>query len=239
MHIIFHILDQKGRPHHFSGLELNPEELSAAFTPKTKAIIFNNPNNPLGKVYSREEIQMVADLCIKHNHMIFDDNKMIRMATIPGMWDRTITIGSAGKTFSVTGWKLGWALGPQHLIRNCQIVHQNLGRGSGLEREMERLESPECYFKSFPVTSRKRGLHCSWGYFILADWSAYKDKVDLSSETDKHMDYKFVKWLLKNRKLQVIPPSAFFSEDHKHIGESFIRLCFIKHNDSLQKRRKS
>eukprot|EP00096_Caligus_rogercresseyi_P014770 TRINITY_DN725_c0_g1_i5.p1 TRINITY_DN725_c0_g1~~TRINITY_DN725_c0_g1_i5.p1 ORF type:complete len:424 (-),score=135.33 TRINITY_DN725_c0_g1_i5:169-1440(-) len=249
--------------------KLNPEELSAAFTPKTKAIIFNNPNNPLGKVYSREEIQMVADLCIKHNvlcisddvyeHMVFDDNKMIRMATIPGMWDRTITIGSAGKTFSVTGWKLGWALGPQHLIRNCQIVHQNCvytcptpiqeAVARGLEREMERLESPECYFKSISRDLQEKRDYIArvlkdigmnpvipeGGYFILADWSAFKDKVDLSSETDKHMDYKFVKWLLKNRKLQVIPPSAFFSEDHKHIGESFIRLCFIKHNDSLQK----
>ncbi|QQP35627.1 Kynurenineoxoglutarate transaminase 3like, partial [Caligus rogercresseyi] len=231
--------------------KLNPEELSAAFTPQTKAIIFNNPNNPLGKVYSREEIQMHNVLCISddvYEHMVFDDNKMIRMATIPGM-----------KTFSVTGWKLGWALGPQHLIRNCQIVHQNCvytcptpiqeAVARGLEREMERLESPECYFKSISRDLQEKRDYIArvlkdigmnpvipeGGYFILADWSAFKDKVDLSSETDKRMDYKFVKWLLKNRKLQGIPPSAFFIEDHKHIGESFIRLCFIKHNDSLQK----
>ena len=105
------------------------------FNSKTKAIIYNNPNNPLGKVYSRDEIQMIADLCIKNNvlcisddvyeHMVFDNAEMIRIATLPGMWERTVTIGSAGKTFSVTGWKLGWAVGPKHLIGNCQVVHQN------------------------------------------------------------------------------------------------------------------
>ena len=100
---------------------------------KTKAIIFNNPNNPLGKVFQREEIEEIANLCKKHNvlvisddvyeHMVFEGNEMIRMATLPDMYERTITIGSAGKTFSVTGWKLGWALGPAHLLQNCQVEH--------------------------------------------------------------------------------------------------------------------
>lgn len=95
---------------------LDMDELSALFNDKTKAIIFNNPNNPLGKVFNRQEIQQIADLCKKHNvlvisddvyeHMVFDDNAMIRIATLPDMWDRTITIGSAGKTFSVTGTRI-------------------------------------------------------------------------------------------------------------------------------------
>ena len=98
---------------------------------KTKAIIFNNPNNPLGKVFQRHEIEEIANLCKKHNvlvisddvyeHMVFDDNEMIRIATLPDMYERTITVGSAGKTFSVTGWKLGWAIGPEHLLKNCQV----------------------------------------------------------------------------------------------------------------------
>ena len=106
--------------------KLDPDELASLFNDKTKAIIYNNPNNPLGKIYRREEIEVIADLCKKHNvlcisddvyeHMVFDGNEMIRIATLPGMWDRTITIGSAGKTFSVTGWKLGWAIGPKHLL---------------------------------------------------------------------------------------------------------------------------
>ena len=73
------------------------------------------------------------------------------------------------------------------------------------------------------------------GYFIMADWSAYKSKVDLSTETDDQLDFRFAKWLSKNRKLQGIPPSAFFSQDHKSIGEDYIRFCFIKQQASLSK----
>ena len=90
-------------------------ELEAAFTPKTKAIVINNPNNPLGKVYTREELEKIAELCIKHNvicwadevyeHLALD-HEHIRMATLPGMWERTLTFGSAGKTFSTTGSKV-------------------------------------------------------------------------------------------------------------------------------------
>ena len=90
--------------------KLDKDELKKVFTPRTKA---NNPNNPLGKVFSMEEIQEVCNLCIANDvlmisddvyeHMVFDVNKMVRVASLPGMWDRTITIGSAGKTFSVTG----------------------------------------------------------------------------------------------------------------------------------------
>ena len=111
--------------------KLDPAELKQVFNSNTKAIIFNNPNNPLGKVFNREEIQEICDLCQEHDvlmisddvyeHMVFEDHKMIRVAEFPGMWDRTVTIGSAGKTFSVTGWKLGWAYGPEHLIKNCQV----------------------------------------------------------------------------------------------------------------------
>jgi len=248
--------------------KLDPEELSGLFNSKTKAIIFNNPNNPLGKVYKRDEIDMICDLCKKHDvlfisddvyeHMVFEGSEMIRVATLPGMWDRTITIGSAGKTFSVTGWKLGWAIGPDYLMRNCQVAHQNCiytcntpcqeAVARGLEKEMARIDSPECFFNSIgPDLQKKRdaiakvlediGLNPvvpEGGYFIMADWSKFADKVDLSGEPDEQADYRFVKWLCKNKKLLGIPPSAFFSGPHKHIGESYIRLCFIKNDESLK-----
>lgn len=248
--------------------KLDPKELEQLFTSKTKAIIFNNPNNPLGKVFKRDEIEMIADLCKKHNvlvisddvyeHMVFD-GEMIRMATLPDMWDRTITIGSAGKTFSVTGWKLGWAIGPEHLIKNCQIVHQNClyacntpvqeSVARAFEYEMSKMDAPDCYFTSISKDLQKKRDYIAnilrevgmnpvipeGGYFIMADWSSLADKIDLSSEPDTHRDYKFVKWLSRHRKLQGIPPSAFFSEPHKHIGENYIRFCFIKNEDSLKK----
>jgi len=249
--------------------KLDMTELKSKITSKTKAIIFNNPNNPLGKVFKYDEILDISKLCIDNDllmisdevyeHMVFDDNKMIRMATMPGMWDRTISVGSAGKTFSVTGWKLGWAVGPPHLISNCGVVHQNCvytcptpiqeAVARGFEKEMERLDKDDCYFKSISVDlQRKRDYLAKvltdvgmkpvipeGGYFMMADWSQLADKIDLSSESDTARDYKFTKWLSKNKKLQGIPPSAFFGQEHKHIGENFIRFCFIKHDDSLKK----
>lgn len=251
--------------------KLDSEELEKVFTSKTKAIIFNNPNNPLGKVFSEAEISELCGLCVKHDvlmisddvyeHMVFDQSRMVRVAAMPGMWDRTITIGSAGKTFSVTGWKLGWAYGPAHLIRNCGVVHQNCvyacptplqeAVARAFEVELTRLTSPDCYFTSISVDlARKRDYVVGMleevgmspvvpegGYFIMADWSALADRVDLSSETDVQRDYRFVKWLTKNRGLQGIPPSAFFCQEHKGIGEDYIRFCFIKHEESLRRAR--
>merc|ERR1712223_533276 len=248
---------------------LDSKALAALFNSKTKAIIFNNPNNPLGKVFQRHEIEEIANLCKKHNvlcisddvyeHMVFDGNEMIRVATLPDMWERTITIGSAGKTFSVTGWKLGWAVGPEHLIKNCGVVHQNCvytcptpiqeAVARGFEKEISRLDQEDCYFNSISVDLQKKRDFLAkvltdvgmkpvipeGGYFMMADWSDLADKIDLSSETDSARDYRFTKWLSKNRKLQGITPSAFFSQEHKNIGENFIRFCFIKHDDSLLK----
>jgi len=247
--------------------ELDPNELESLFNPKTKAIIYNNPNNPLGKVYQKQEIEMIADLCKKHKvlcisddvyeHMVFDGNEMLRIATLPGMWERTITIGSAGKTFSVTGWKLGWAIGPDYLIRNCGVAHQNCVQSCptpiqeavarSFELEMQRLESPDCYFRSISVElQKKRDYICAMlknagmepvipegGYFVMANWSTLADKIDLSSEEHTEKDFRFVRWLSKSKKLQGIPPSAFFSREHKSIGEPYIRFCFIKNDKSL------
>ncbi|KAG8264253.1 Kynurenine--oxoglutarate transaminase 3 [Homalodisca vitripennis] len=248
---------------------LDPEELESKFSSKTKAIIVNNPHNPVGKVFSLEELTFIADLCKKwdvlyisdevYEHLIYKPFKHIRAATLPNMWERTITIGSAGKTFSVTGWKTGWAYGPAPLIRNLMVVHQNSvyaqptpiqeAVAMGLELEMTRLGQPESYFQSLPrELEAKRDYMVALlkevgmdptvpqaGYFILADWTELGKKIDLSSETDKYKDYKFTKWMSKNVKLQGIPPSAFYSGGDKHLAENFVRYCFIKKDENLQK----
>lgn len=116
--------------------ELDMKEFESKITSKTKALILNTPNNPLGKMYSRSELRSIANLCRQHNILVIADEvyeqmyygekeeQHLSIALMPGMWERTITIGSAGKTFSVTGWKVGWALGPRHLIRYLQLIHQ-------------------------------------------------------------------------------------------------------------------
>ncbi len=105
---------------------LDPAELQAAFTSKTRALILNTPQNPSGRVFTRQELRMIADLCIEHDvtviadevyeHLLFDSVQHIPIATLPGMFERTVTISSAGKLFSATGWKIGWVYGHPDLV---------------------------------------------------------------------------------------------------------------------------
>ncbi|KAJ8418529.1 hypothetical protein AAFF_G00000280 [Aldrovandia affinis] len=245
---------------------LDSDELASKFNSKTKAIIINTPNNPIGKIFTRDELQVIADLCIKHDTLCFSDevyewlvykgHKHIKIATLPGMWDRTITIGSAGKTFSVTGWKLGWSIGPEHLIKHLQTVMQNTlytcptplqeAVAQGLLRDYELMGSPDCYFCSLALELEgKRDRMAAilqsagmspiipeGGYFMIADVTALNK--DLSHmEGDEAYDYKFVKWMIKEKKLAAIPVTAFCGEDSKKQFEKYIRLCFIKQDSTL------
>ncbi|CAF1010747.1 unnamed protein product [Brachionus calyciflorus] len=242
------------------------KELESAFSSKTKLIVVNTPNNPLGKIYSREELQKIADLCIKHNTLCISDEVYehitydrahTRIATLPGMWERTITVGSAGKAFSSTGAKLGWTIGPKELIRLCQIVHNNsiyccptfiqevIARC--FELEIARLGHDESYFKSISAELKPKrdrlakllidaGLKPvipEGGYFMLADISTIAKNFK-TDETD-FKDSKFVKYLIKEKGLATIPNTAFYSDEHKHVGENFIRFCFFKNETTLEK----
>ncbi|CAL4207496.1 unnamed protein product, partial [Meganyctiphanes norvegica] len=203
------------------------------------------------------EAKNIYGICIWMAYTCF---KQIRYfpATLPDMWERTITIGSAGKTFSVTGWKTGWAYGPANLMVGPQVVHQHSvytcttpvqeAVARGFEIEIERLGTPECYFNSLPAeldVKRKMiakmlsdaGIYPiipEGGYFIMADVRDISKKIDVGGDPKERKDFRFVKWLSRNKKLQGIPPSAFY-EDNKHIGENYIRFCFIKEDENLEK----
>ncbi|KAB0393531.1 hypothetical protein E2I00_013105, partial [Balaenoptera physalus] len=210
---------------------LDPQELASKFNSKTKAIILNTPHNPLGKVYTKEELQVIADLCIKYDTLCISDevyewlvytgNKHFKIATFPGMWERTITIGSAGKTFSVTGWKEALA--------------------QALWIDIKRMDDPECYFNSLPKeleVKRNRMVHLlesvglkpivpDGGYFIIADVSLLDTDLSDMKNSNEPYDYKFVKWMTKNKKLSAIPVSAFCNAETKLQFEKFVRFCFI------------
>ncbi|KAG7263965.1 hypothetical protein CRUP_001023, partial [Coryphaenoides rupestris] len=224
-------LVEEGDEHHQRGLGPGPGGTRHKFTSKTKAIIINTPNNPTGKVFTRDELQMIADLCVKHDTLCFSDEvyewltyrgyRHIKIATLPGMWDRTITIGSAGKTFSVTGWKLGWSIGPEHLVKHLQTVMQNTlytcstplqeAVAQGLLRDFQRLGQPDCYFSSLAAELEgKRDRMAAilqeagmspilpeGGYFMLVDVTPLE--VDLSHMPPEAYDYKFVKWMIKEK----------------------------------------
>ncbi|KAG4078380.1 hypothetical protein HA402_013090 [Bradysia odoriphaga] len=248
---------------------LDIDELENIFSSKTKMFILNNPNNPLGKVFTVNELKKIAELCIKYNVLCladevyewitYDGNEMIRMCTLDGMWERTITVGSAGKTFSTTGWKIGWSFGPANLMTNMQMVHQNSvytcstpiqeALAIAFETELLRLSTNECYFNALPQELQKKrdftaaflrdiGMNVitpQGGYFLMADWSSLADKTDLTTESDTRRDYRFTKWMIKNIGIQGIPPSAFYADVHKHLGENYVRYCFFKNDDYLQK----
>lgn len=251
--------------------KINIEELKAAVTSKTKMLILNTPHNPIGKVFSRVELEQLASLCIEHNILVLSDEvyehlvidgEHIRIASLPGMWERTFTVGSAGKTFSVTGWKLGWCYGPQKLMRYVQLFHQNCiytcptpiqeAVAESFEIEMARIGTSESYWGNLAQSLRKKRDMMSdilqkanmdptipeGGYFLLADTKNISSKYDFSGEHGGTKDHKFVRWLSKNKKLQGIPPSAFYSPDHKNLAEDFIRLCYFKSEPTMKEAEK-
>ncbi|OQV15829.1 Kynurenine--oxoglutarate transaminase 3 [Hypsibius exemplaris] len=245
---------------------LDMRELEDHFTSKTRMIILNTPNNPLGKVFTKKELDAIAEICVRKNilvvsdevyeWLIFQPNEHIRIADLPGMWERTITVRSAGKTFSVTGWKLGWAIGPANLILNCRVMLQNVSYTSptpiqeavavGFEIEKDRIGSKECYFQELPemlVEKRDRMAEMlqkagfipilpEGGYFMLADYSKLKNMPELP-KSDEAADSVFVKWMIAEKKLATIPVSAFYSQGHKHLAEEYIRFCFSKNDSTL------
>ena len=250
--------------------KLDPEELASKFNSKTKLIVLNNPNNPLGKVFKRDELQLIADLCIQHDvvciadevyeWMTFPGTEHIRIANLHNMWDRTINISSAGKTFSATGWKLGWSIGPEHLLKCLMAVHQNCvytcttplqeAVALGFEQEATRLDNKEtCYLYTLandellPKRDRMAAMLRAagmtptlpeGGYFIIADWSKMGVTDEMIEDgTSDTRDAKFCKWLMKEKKLASIPPSAFYGPENKHLAQNMIRFCFFKKEETI------
>jgi len=246
---------------------LDKDELRSVFTNKTKAIVINTPNNPLGKIFKKDELQAIADLCIEFNclcisdevyeWLVFDGKQHTRIASLPGMWDRTLTIGSAGKTFSVTGWKLGWTIGSKKLMKHVQTVHQNTiytcptpiqeAVTKAFQFELANLnDSNVSYLKSLSKSLQAKRdrmqkilqefgfktILSHGGYFMIAD--ASNIDVDLNSESSaESWDYRFVKWMIVNKKLATIPTTAFYSEEHKSLSSKFIRFCFCKDDETI------
>ncbi|XP_059213493.1 kynurenine--oxoglutarate transaminase 1-like isoform X2 [Centropristis striata] len=246
---------------------LSADELASKFTPRTKAVVINTPNNPLGKVYKTEELQMIADLCIKHDvlcisdevyeWLTYDGNKHVKIASLPGMWERTVTIGSAGKTFSATGWKVGFVISSGNLIKHMKTIHQNCvyhcataaqeAVARGFEREYEVFGTPESYFQQLPAMlhqKRKKLAAClesvglqpimpEGGYFMITDISSVKVDFNDQSTDDEPRDFRFVKWLTKEKGLATIPVSAFYSPEHSKEFDKYIRFCFVKEDSTL------
>jgi N-succinyldiaminopimelate aminotransferase len=226
-------------------------ELEALFSPRTRAIIINTPHNPTGKVFTRDELDAIAELCRRYGtvvvsdevyeHLTYDGAEHVPMATLPGMRERTLTLSSAGKTFSLTGWKVGWATGPAPLVAAAQAAHQfvtfatatplqhavahaldELGDGyyAALRREYSARRDflvavlEEVGFR----VSVPRGT-----YFIVADFGALSQSDDRS----------FARELVKRCRVAAIPPSAFYAARPEE-GRRLLRFAFCKQLETLR-----
>ncbi|MDD2858172.1 MAG: pyridoxal phosphate-dependent aminotransferase [Candidatus Nanopelagicales bacterium] len=232
-----------GVPMNVDGLRPDLERMRAAITTRTRVLLLNSPHNPTGVVLTRDELQVIADLAIEHDlivvsdeayeHLWFDDSVHIPIATLPGMHERTITVGSGGKTFSFTGWKVGWASGPADLIAAVRTVRQHLSYVSGGPFQwalVEGLHLPEQYFVDFRADlAAKRDLLCtgleSLGFDVLWPQGTYFATTDVRS-VGYTSGLQFCRDLPVRAGVVAIPHQVFCSD--VSIGEPFVRWAFCK-----------
>ncbi len=227
----------------------DPEELRRAFSPRTKAIIINTPNNPTGKVFNRRELEFIAELCQEHNalaitdeiyeHILYDDAAHTPMMHIPGMRDRTILINSMSKTYSVTGWRVGWVLASPDLTNSIRKVHDFLTVGAPAPLQQAgvvALELPDSYYAALTASYRaKRDLMLSIleeaGFHCFRPQGAYYIMTDISTFGYSN-DVQFMNALVEQVGIAGVPGSSFFAEGRD--GSQLVRFCFCKKEETLR-----
>lgn len=223
-------------------------ELAAAFNEKTRAIIINTPHNPTGKVFSREELEIIAKYCQKWNvlaftdeiyeHILYDNHKHVGMASLPGMRDLTVTINGLSKTYSVTGWRVGIVIAPEDITNAVRKMHDFLtvGAAAPLQRAgITAMRLPQSYYDELSAKyTEKRDLmmgildeagikyfRSQGAYYVFSDISDFGYKTDV----------EFTHFLMKDIGVAVVPGSSFFSRPE--LGRKFVRFCFAKKTETL------
>jgi aminotransferase len=231
----------------------DPDRLAKAFGPRTKAIIINSPNNPAGKVFSREELEIIANLCIRHNaiavtdeiyeHIVFDGLRHVPIATLPGMADRTVTISGISKSYSVTGWRIGYAIASPEITLGIRRAHDFITVGAPhplQEAAVAALTLPDSYYawlREMYQAKRdlllglleKAGFKCfkpSGAYYILTDAAHFLREFDCADDT------AFATYLVKEIGVATVPGSSFYA--HPELGRTEIRFCFPKTDETLR-----
>ena len=222
--------------------------LEDTFKKGIKAIIICNPSNPSGRVFTYEELKLIAELCIKYDvyaitdevyeHIIYDGRKHISLATLPGMWERTVTCNSLSKTYSITGWRLGYAIAPKAIMDKIKQFHDFNAVGAAsplMEAALVGLEMPDSYYEEFTAhyahmkeifTGGMKELGIPFTdpegtYFVLADIGPYLKKGQT--------DVEFCEEMTKKVGVAAVPGSSFFREDINNI----VRLHFAKKDETL------
>jgi aminotransferase len=225
----------------------DPDELRAAFGPRTKAIIVNTPNNPTGRVFTREELSLIAELCTEHDAIAVTDEiyehilysgAHIPIATLPGMAERTVTISGASKTFSVTGWRVGWIVAPAALTSGIRKVHDFLTVGAPAplqEAVAEGLALGRPYYDTLSGEYRARRdilmpALVSAGFSPRLPEGAYYILCDITPFGFDD-DTVFARWLVEQVGVAGVPGSSFYSRPE--LGRHLIRFTFCKTHDVL------
>jgi len=226
------------------------QELTRAFNNKTKAIIINTPNNPTGKVFSRKELQLIADLCLEwgvvavtdeiYEHILYDGAKHISIASLPGMREQTITINSISKTYSLTGWRVGWAIAPYHLTASIRKVHDFLTVGAPhplQEAAAKALRIDRSFYQTLADEYQERrnfllGVLEDAGFRVWCPNGAYYIMTDVGHFGFPD-DVAFAFYLVEKFGVATVPGSSFYS--HPSSGATKIRFCFPKKMETLQR----
>jgi kynurenine--oxoglutarate transaminase/cysteine-S-conjugate beta-lyase/glutamine--phenylpyruvate transaminase len=253
---------------------LEVEALERAITPKTKLLLLNSPHNPTGKVFSREELMQIRDILQRHPHVIavcdevyeklvYDGNQHIRLASLPGMWERTLTVSSCGKTFSITGWKVGWVYGDGPLVHAVMLANQwvqysvSTPTQAALADVLRQADAPydgaSTYYEHVRSEyERKRnflaasltGAHLTpivpdGGFFIMADTSrhtvpeSYLKEKGLTGDPATR-DWAFARHLTVDWGVTPIPASAFYTKAKHGLAKDLARFAFCKTDAALE-----
>lgn len=226
----------------------DPEVLEDAFRQGVKALILCNPSNPCGKVFTYEELKIIADLAIKYDtfvitdevyeHIVYDPYKHVYMATLPGMRERTIICNSLSKTYSITGWRLGYVIAPEEVVDRVKKVHDFLTVGAAaplMEAAVVGLEMPDSYYQELQahylhMKQLFAGGLKNLGFEFTDPQGAYYVMVDISKWLKKgETDLEFCERLAKDIGVGAVPGSSFFKEDVNHL----IRFHFAKQDETL------
>ena len=229
--------------------KLNEKALKSAFSPKTKLVLINSPQNPASKVYDMKELELIAKLIEEYDaiaicdevyeHMVFDNRKHIPLMTLPGMRDRSIRIGSAGKTFSLTGWKVGYLTGSEYLLKAVSKAHQFLvfTTAPNLQRAVaDGLNQSDLYFSRLNIDMKAKrdrlsaGLSKVPGFKPIVCQGTYFLFVDVEGVAFEGNDIQFCEYLTTKAGVTGVPVSAFYNSS---LEKKFIRFCFAKKNSVL------
>jgi N-succinyldiaminopimelate aminotransferase len=233
---------------HTPDWRFDPDELRRAFGPRTRAIVLNTPHNPTGKVFAREELELIAALCVEHDvvciadevyeHLVYE-GQHVPIASLPGMRERTLTVSSLGKTFSLTGWKIGWACAPRPLTAAVRTAHQfvTFAVATPLQHgAVAAVRSSPAFYAQLLEDYRARrallaeglqraglGVRLPQGsYFLCAD-------IRVLGHFD---DVRFCRELIEKVGVAAIPPSAFYERSTE--GKTYVRFAFCKRESTLR-----